>query len=100
MVDWKIGGVRYHVVRPLTSSELKGLDDASHIAHKFASDVMTDREPDRDLLSREPMFYLKMRHSAVMKCLGLTDEKGGQMQLGHVFVLFDKLVEYSRRMQH
>ena len=100
MVDWKIDGVRYHLMRPLTLSELKGLDDASHNANKVAFDAMTNREPDRDLLNRQPMFYLSMRHAAVMKCFGLTDDKGGQMQVGHVFVLFDKLVEYSRRVQH
>jgi len=99
MVDWKIDGVRYHLVRPLTASELKGLDDASHNANQIAFDVMTGREPERDLLNRQPMFYLIMRHAAIMKCFGLTEEKGGQMQVGHVFVLFDKLVEHSRRMK-
>ena len=100
MVDWKIDGVRYHLVRPLTSSELKGLDDALHSANRIAFDAKTNMETDRDPLNRQPMFYLKMKHDAVIKCCGLAEEKGGQMQIRHVLLLFDKLVAYSRRLKY
>ena len=97
MKDVWIDGKKFVPHKPLTESQIKAIDDGSRVYGKYIRDLLAGIEPDRNLVNQQPSLRTKMVLAAVSKAYEIPNEELRKMKVGHVWTLFDKLIEQSRK---